>query len=396
MVTGRPAAAVAARVAPNSARPPGAGHEAGPRRLWRGVSRAPERRGRGRQSAGHGARRPDVGLHARRDGARLLLGGHQSGAVRPRHRGAAGRVRRSVWRWAVQLAEALRYLHASGEVHRDIKGENVLLSGCDGRRVGQVRQPGRGRCRRGVRGRQAGRRAWLQPEGRALGRTGRTRRHAGRRTCLRAPGRGRVLTQRAGHGPRRRPRSPAVVRRLPHCRNAQPADARRRRVQLRPGAVPAVLRRPRGVVAGRRERRRRGGHHRRLEPPGHVSQWAPVDPAWPLADLARRCLSVWPEDRPAVLQLRDELLAAAPRCFADPADAFAAVVEQRNRWLLHDSRRTRAEYQPPFATHLRGLTHVPSAGKEESPTRRRGPSPPSSTSSSLRRTACCCCWATAV
>ncbi len=38
-----------------------------------------------------------------------------------------------VWRWAVQLAEALRYLHASGQVHRDIKGENMLLSGDGGR-----------------------------------------------------------------------------------------------------------------------------------------------------------------------------------------------------------------------------------------------------------------------
>jgi hypothetical protein len=34
-----------------------------------------------------------------------------------------------VWRWAVQLAEALRHLHTSGQVHRDIKGENVLLNG---------------------------------------------------------------------------------------------------------------------------------------------------------------------------------------------------------------------------------------------------------------------------
>ncbi len=34
-----------------------------------------------------------------------------------------------VWRWGVQLAEALRYLHASGQVHRDIKGANILLKG---------------------------------------------------------------------------------------------------------------------------------------------------------------------------------------------------------------------------------------------------------------------------
>ncbi len=104
---------------------------------------------------------------------------------------------------------------------------------------------------------------------------------------------------------------------------------------------------------------------RALSHPATFAQWAPVDPAWPLADLVRRCLSVRPEDRPTALQLRDELLAAAPRCFADPADAFGAVVEQSNRWLLHDSRRARAEYQPPFATHLRGLTHVPATGKEE-------------------------------
>ncbi len=39
------------------------------------------------------------------------------------------------------------------------------------------------------------------------------------------------------------------------------------------------------------------------------------------------------------------------------------MVEQRNRWLLHDSRRARAEYQPPFATTSRAITHVPD--KEE-------------------------------
>jgi serine/threonine protein kinase len=33
-----------------------------------------------------------------------------------------------IWRWGVQLAEALRCLHASGQVHRDIKGGNVLLT----------------------------------------------------------------------------------------------------------------------------------------------------------------------------------------------------------------------------------------------------------------------------
>jgi serine/threonine protein kinase len=45
----------------------------------------------------------------------------------PRHAPAP-----DVWRWGVQLADALRYLHASGQVHRDVKSENVLLAeaGC--------------------------------------------------------------------------------------------------------------------------------------------------------------------------------------------------------------------------------------------------------------------------
>ncbi len=92
--------------------------------------------------------------------------------------------------------------------------------------------------------------------------------------------------------------------------------------------------------------------------PATLDQWTPVDPAWPLAGLIRRCLAVRPEARPTAPQLRDELLAAALSCFANPAEAFGALVEQRNRWLLHDSRRARAEYQPPFATTSRAITHA--------------------------------------
>jgi hypothetical protein len=100
-----------------------------------------------------------------------------------------------------------------------------------------------------------------------------------------------------------------------------------------------------------------------LRQPASFAQWTPIDAAWPLADLIRRCLATRAEDRPTALQLRDELLAAAQRCVADPAEAFRALVEQHSLSLLHDSRRARAEYQPPFATPLRGLSRVPE--KEE-------------------------------
>jgi serine/threonine protein kinase len=87
-----------------------------------------------------------------------------------------------VWRWAVQLAEALRYLHASGQVHRDIKGENVLLS--DGRCVAKFGDLGVADADEEFVGdKLAGRRARLQPEGRALGGTRRAHHTADGGAC---------------------------------------------------------------------------------------------------------------------------------------------------------------------------------------------------------------------
>jgi hypothetical protein len=91
-----------------------------------------------------------------------------------------------------------------------------------------------------------------------------------------------------------------------------------------PAAVPAGTRSPpvRVAAGGLPGGGQLGGtpssSSARPEPPGHVR---PVGARRPLADLVRRCLSVRPDlkERPTALQLRDELFAAAPRCFADPA-----------------------------------------------------------------------------
>jgi hypothetical protein len=105
-------------------------------------------------------------------------------------------------------------------------------------------------------------------------------------------------------------------------------------------------------------------YHSTLQSPDAFAEWAGVNASWPLADLVRRCLSFRVEERPTAAQLRDELLAAAPRCMPIP-EATRAVVEVRNGWLLHDSRAARATYLPPFATPLRGLERVPARVADE-------------------------------
>ncbi len=102
-----------------------------------------------------------------------------------------------------------------------------------------------------------------------------------------------------------------------------------------------------------------------LQDAAAFAQWAPVDAAWPLADVIRRCLSFDPAQRPTAAQLRDELLAAAPWCLPGPGEAFCAVAEQRNWWLLHESRGARAQYQAPFATARRGLARVPTVEEKQ-------------------------------
>jgi hypothetical protein len=98
-----------------------------------------------------------------------------------------------------------------------------------------------------------------------------------------------------------------------------------------------------------------------LQRPRTFAEWAHVDPTWPLADIINRCLTPDATSRPTAAELVGALLAAGPRCFAERGgdSASLAIVEQRNRWLLHDSRHARADYIAPFCTHRRDITRVP-------------------------------------
>jgi serine/threonine protein kinase len=88
-----------------------------------------------------------------------------------------------------------------------------------------------------------------------------------------------------------------------------------------------------------------------------------MDEKWPLADLARKCLSPAPSDRPTASDLVSAIIQRAPLCFPTRSAAMLAAVAQRTRLLLFETAAERLRYIAPWATAQRALARVAPEGK---------------------------------
>jgi serine/threonine protein kinase len=221
----------------------------------------------------------------------------------------------TTWRRLMSLGEGLRYLHVNGQVHRDIRPSNVRVTP-----AGDVKWANFGRVKavseRASRGGNARDLCWSAPED--------------------------VRAARGGGGTNPPPPSTAsdifsfgllMYQQCVGRKQWWPAYA----PMGTPG--PGQQMTPARILRG-------------LEDPAVRQLDMPIDDAWPLAPLLRRCLDDDPARRPTAEEVVQALIALAPVCFDSERAAFRAVVQMRNQWYLFPSAAERAGYQVPLTTDL--------------------------------------------